>query len=119
MLMHLLVHKSGQNNSLKDELDSSLYVALEGAHRFSFREHLKLHKKGEEKDIIDVLIDGLLDNAIESALEGASKDALNDIRKDTQEAKLNFESKQNVVQISIFQLLLIMFNLSAMQAISR
>ena len=78
-----------------------------------------MHQKLKKKDTFDVVIDGLLDSAIESALKGAPKDALNDLHKDVQETTATFESKQNVANMLHFQLLLIMFNLSTKQAISR
>ena len=67
----------------------------------------------------DVVIDSLLDSAIEGAREDAPKDALNNLYKNAQEATLTCESKQNFVNVLNFQLVLIMFNLSTMQAISR
>lgn len=66
--------------------------------RFSFRKHLKLHKK-VKKDTFHVVIDGLLDNAIEGALEGEPKDSLIDLRKDSQEASITFECEQHFVDI--------------------
>ena len=38
MVVHLLVPKSAQNNSIKGELEEALYVALEGAPKVSFLE---------------------------------------------------------------------------------
>ena len=116
--MHLLVHNSVENNSIKGELESSLYVALEGTPKIFFQGALKIAQNSEEKDTFDDIIDGLLDSAIDGALEDAPNDPLNDLPKDAQEA-ITFESKQNVVNVLNFQLLSIMFNLSMMQAISR
>ena len=92
---------------------------MKGEHKVLFYVALKNAQKGEEKVTFDVVIDGLLDSAIEGALEGAPKDALTNLCKDAQEAIITLESKQNGVSILNFQLLLIMFNLSTMQAISR
>ena len=82
--------------------------------RFSFREHLKLYKM-VKKDKFDVAIEGLLDCVTEGALEGA----LNGLSKDAQKAAITNERKQNVANILNFLILLIMFKLSTMQAISR
>ena len=49
MLMHLLVYKSAKNSSMKGELKDSLYVALEGTPKISFREDLMLYKNMEKK----------------------------------------------------------------------
>ena len=116
--MHLLVYNNAENNSIIGELESSLYVALEGTPKIFFQGALKIAQTSEEKDTFDNIIDGLLDSAIEGALEDAPNDPLNDLHKYAQEA-ITFESKQNVVNILNFQLLSIMFNLSMMQAISR
>ena len=35
MVVHLLVQKSSQNNSIKGEFEETLYVALEGAPKIS------------------------------------------------------------------------------------
>ena len=102
------MHKCAQNNSVKGELKCSLYVVLQGAPEIFFLEALKIVQKGEEKDTFVAVIDGLLDSAIEGAHEGVPKDAPNDLRKDAQEATIFFESKQNVVNILNFQILLIM-----------
>ena len=49
MLMHLLVYKSAENNSMEGELKGSLYVALEGAPKIFFQGALKLHKNVKKK----------------------------------------------------------------------
>ena len=36
MVVDLLAQKKSQNNSIKDELEEALYVALEGAPKISF-----------------------------------------------------------------------------------
>ena len=36
MLIHLLVYKNAQNNSIKGELEGSIYVAVEGAPEIFF-----------------------------------------------------------------------------------
>ena len=104
---------------MKGELEGSFHVALEGAPKIFFQGTLKITQKGEEKDTFDVVMDCMLDSAFEIALEGAPKDVLKNLCKDSQEATITFESKQNVVNILNFQLFFIMFNLSTMQAISR
>ena len=80
--------------------------------RFSFRDHLKLHKNVKKKHIFKVVIDGLLDSAIEGVIQGAPRDAINNPYKDAQKATVTCECKQNFANILIFQLLLFMFNLS-------
>ena len=65
------------------------------------------------------MIDGLLDGVIEGVLEGAPRDAINNLYKDTQEATVTCECKQNFVNILIFQLLLFMFNVPKIQVINR
>ena len=70
MLMHLLVLKSGKNNCLTGELESS----LASAPNIFFQWALKVAQKGEEKDKFDVVIDGLLYSAIEGADEGVPED---------------------------------------------
>ena len=47
---------------------------------------------------------------IKDAPENSPKDGLNNLRKDAQEATIKFENKQNMVNILIFQLLLLIFN---------
>ena len=49
MVGNLLVQKSSQNNSIKDELEEALYVALEGAPKISLHEAQKIAKKCEQK----------------------------------------------------------------------
>ena len=78
-----------------------------------------MYRKMKKKICLNVVIDDLPDSTTEGAREGATKDVLNDLHQDEQEATITFESKQNIVNILNFQLLLIMFNLSTMQAISR
>ena len=56
MLMHLLVCKSAKDSSVKGELKGSLYVALEGAPKISFREDLKLYKNMEKKIHLTLLL---------------------------------------------------------------
>ena len=73
----------------------------------------------KKKMYLNAVIDDLPGSVIECVREGATKDVLNDLHEDEQEATITFESKQNIVNILNFQLLLIMFNLSTMQAISR
>ena len=73
----------------------------------------------KKKMYLNAVIDDLPDSVIEGVREGVTKDVLNDLHEDEQEATITFESKQNIVNILNFQLLLIMFNLSTMQAISR
>ena len=55
MVVHLLVQKSSQNNSIKDELEEALFVVLEGAPKISFWEAKKIEKKKkfEAKDDFD------------------------------------------------------------------
>ena len=69
MLLHLLVDKNIQNDSINKEIVGWLYVVLEGA--------CKNAQKGEEKDAFNVAVDGLPDGAAEGACEGALKNALN------------------------------------------
>ena len=116
--MYLLVHKSTQNNLIKDEFEGSLDVGF-GATQMFFQRALKTEQKGEEKDPFDAVVDGSLEGAIEGALEGAPNDALNDLRKEALEANVTIKSKQNIVKVLNFQLLLIIFNLSMTQIISR
>ena len=104
MLMHLLVYKSAENNSMKGELKGSLYVALEGAPKIFFQGALKIAQKCEETDTFDVVIDGLVDSEIEGVLVGAPKDAINNLYKVAQEATVTCECKQNFVNILNFQL---------------
>lgn len=100
---------------MKGELKVSLHVELEGVPIAFFQITLKIAQKGKEKYIIDVLIDGLLDIEIEGAFEGG----LTNLCKDAQEATATFESNQNVVNKLNFNLFLVIFNLSTMQAISK
>ena len=128
---------------MKGELKVSLHVELEGVPIAFFQITLKIAQKGKEKYIIDVLIDGLLDIEIEGAFEGGRKGGLTNLCKDAQEATATFESNQNVVggltnlckdaqeatatfesnQNVVnklnFNLFLVIFNLSTMQAISK
>ena len=83
--MHLLVHKSAQNSSIKDKLWGSLYLTIEGVPKISFNDHLKLYIK-VKKDEYDVAAGGLLDCLIGGALECAPRHALNELRKDAHEA---------------------------------
>ena len=71
---------------------------------------IKSAQEGEGKDASDVVVDGLLKSTIEGAPKNASKDALNDLWKHAKEATMKFESKQNIVNILNFQLLLVIFN---------
>ena len=104
---------------MKGELKVSLHVELEGVPIAFFQITLKIAQKGKEKYIIDVLIDGLLDIEIEVAFEGGRKGGLTNLCKDAQEATATFESNQNVVNKLNFNLFLVIFNLSTMQAISK
>ena len=56
--MHLSMHKSEQNHSIKCELEGALYVSLEGAP--SLKGSLKIAQQGEVKDAFDVAVDGPL-----------------------------------------------------------
>ena len=53
-------------------------------HTWEFK-HLKIYKKGEEKDVFDVSVndplDDTIDGAPESTPEGAPKDALTDLHR--------------------------------------
>ena len=104
---------------MKGEIETSLHCALEIAPKSFFQEALKTTQKGEEKDAFDVVVQCPLDGVIKCSRESAPKDALNDLHKDAREATITFESKQNIVNVLNFQLLLIMFNLPTKQAISR
>ena len=61
MVVHMLVQKSAQNDSIK-----VLYLNVHLG--FHFKKHEKLQKKCEEKDAFDVAIDGPPDGAIKGAL---------------------------------------------------
>ena len=87
--------------------------------RFSFRDHLKLHKNVKKKHIFKVVIDGLFDSAIEGVIQGAPRDAINNPYKDAQKATVTSECKQKFANILIFQLLLFMFNVLKIQVINR
>ena len=49
MMRNLLKHKSAQNDSIKGEMQVSLYVALEGAPNIYFRKHSKMYRKVKKK----------------------------------------------------------------------
>ena len=65
--MHVLEDQSTQNDSIKGELEETLYVALQGASKISFYKAQKIAKKCEEEDGFDAVIDGPLGGAINSA----------------------------------------------------
>ena len=49
MLMHLLVPKSAQNNSIKGEFEGSIYFALEDAPEIFLQGALKIVQNGVKK----------------------------------------------------------------------
>ena len=65
MVVHLLVQKSAQNDSIKGKLEEALYVAAECAPEI-FRSTVCC-KRCEEKDAFDVAGYGPLDGAISNS----------------------------------------------------
>ena len=92
MLVHLLVQKSAQSNSVIGELKDTLHVVTEGAPKIFFREHEKLHKKITKK--ISHCNWWSTWQCNWGSLEGADKDTLNDQRKDAQESTMTFENSK-------------------------
>ena len=67
IMVNWLVQKSTQNDSIKGELEQTLYVTLEGASKISFYETQKIAKKCEEEDAFGIAVDSPLDGAIKDA----------------------------------------------------
>ena len=65
MVVHLLVQKRAQNDSIKWELEEALYVPFEGASKISLsQDALQTKKKCEEENAFEVVVDGPIDGTI-------------------------------------------------------
>ena len=64
MVVHLLWHRSAQNDSMKGEFEGALYIALESTPKFSLYGALKHTQNYEEKDAFYAVVDDPLDSVI-------------------------------------------------------
>ena len=87
-VMHMLVQKNAQNDSIKCELEEVLYIVLRCTQGFTLRSTKNCNNKNkcEKKNAYAVVVSGPLGGAIKCSPEGTPEDApkvsLSDLHKD-------------------------------------